>query len=282
MKNKLEEMKKFKSLFYCNSFVLLLAILFWLFFYISGSAYADVLKLNTQDFPPFHYLQNSVSDNAVAGPAVEVIKKVCQEADIKCVFKLLPWNRAQKEVEDGESHGMFLIGWNQQRAKSLYPSYPIVQTAYGFFVHNDNPLQYQKPADVAGYSVGVFGPSNTSTSLEDIKGNMSKDGLEPLNIDMRPNDEAGFRKLNIQRVQAVYSNREVGNAMIAKLGLTNIRYAGDHKYLKYYIGFSRKHTDKAIVDKFNEAFLKLHREGEIGRILAKYQMSDVPEKDWKD
>lgn len=263
----------------------------WIFIIFSISIYsaginadAAELKLNTQDFPPFHYISKNDdgSNGKVEGPAIELIERVCKEAGISCSLNLLPWNRAQKEVENGEAHGLFLIGWNAEREKVLYPSYPIVQTAYGFFVHINNNLQYKNLSDVAGYTVGVFGPSNTSNSLEKIRDSMGKNGVTPLKIDMRPNDEAGFRKLNLERVQAVYSNREVGNSMVAKLGLANIRYAGDHKELKYYIGFSKKYVDKSTVDKFNETFLRLHREGEIEKILAKYKMSHVPETDWKD
>lgn len=248
------------------------------------NVYADELKFNTQDFPPFHYLEekDGISNGKIAGPAVELIQQVCQDANMSCSLRLLPWTRAQKEVEKGDAHALFLIGWNEEREKLLYFSYPIVQTAYGFFVHTDNNLNYHNPSDITGYTIGVFGPSNTSKSLEEIKDKMLKSGIPPFTIDVRPNDEAGFRKLNMQRVQAVYSNREVGNAMVAKLGLKNIRYAGDHKYLKYYIGFSKKYVNKSVVDKFNESFKKMHQAGKVSEILAKYKMEVLPEKDWNN
>jgi polar amino acid transport system substrate-binding protein len=103
-------------------------------------------------------------------------------------------------------------------------------------VHNDNPLQFKDVSDVKGYRVGVFGPSNTATSLEEIKAQIGD-----LTIEMRANDEAGFKKLALSRVDAVYSNRDVGNHLIAKLGLNNIRYAGMHRTLQYYIGFSQQY-----------------------------------------
>src|SRR5919106_4349523 len=130
-----------------------------------GPVGAAELIFNTQDFPPFNYEVNGV----VAGPAADVIRRVCVEIKVECPMRLLPWRRAQQEVEEGKAHGMFVIGWNAERAKWLHFSPALLSTEYGFFVRDDNPLKFSQNADVKGYSVGVFGPSNTATALEKIK-----------------------------------------------------------------------------------------------------------------
>ncbi len=221
------------------------------------------LKFVTQDFEPFNY----ETDGVVSGPAASIIKEICKEIKINCSFTLLPWTRAQNEVKKGKAHGMFVIGWNKKRAEWLYFSPPIMNTEYGFFVHKDNPLEFKQISDIKGYIVGVFGPSNTSRSLEKIKAK-----IKDLTIDQRSDDESGFRKLSKGRVTAVYSNRDVGYAMIKKLNLKNIRYAGQQKKLKYFIGFSQQYTDKKIVDQFNAAFINLHKRGIIQNILKAYSM----------
>jgi polar amino acid transport system substrate-binding protein len=73
-------------------------------------------------------------------------------------------------------------------------------------------------------------------------------------------------------VAAVYSNRDVGYDLIAKLSLTNLRYAGVHTELKYHVGFSQKFTDKKLVDQFNATFRNLYKRELIQEILAKYHM----------
>lgn len=233
------------------------------FFLPISFAGAAELRLNTQDFAPFNYETNGV----VAGPAADIIRKICSETNIVCSLHLLPWRRAQEEVGSGIAHGLFVIGWNEERAKSLYFSPPILNTEYGFFVRNDNPLKFKQNSDVKGYTVGVFGPSNTATSLEKIKAE-----IKELTIDMTPDDEAAFKKLSLGRVNAVFSNRDVGYDMMRKLGLKNIRYSGRQQSLKYYIGFSQKFTDKKLVDQFNATFRNLHQRGTIQEILAKYKM----------
>jgi polar amino acid transport system substrate-binding protein len=133
---------------------------------LTNAAQAVELKFNTQDFPP---PLNYAIDGVVSGPAAELIRKICDEMQITCSFKLLAWKRAQEEVKLGKAHGMFVIGWNEARAKWLYFSPPLLVTEYGFFVRDDNPIQYKDVSDVKSYRVGVYGPSNTATSLEKIK-----------------------------------------------------------------------------------------------------------------
>ena len=123
------------------------------------------LILNTQDFAPFNYAVNGV----VSGPAADIIRRVCADMKVECPMRLLPWRRAQQEVEEGKAHGMFVIGWNAERAKWLHFSPPLLNTEYGFFVRDDNALRFTQNGDVSGYTVGVYGPSNTATALEKIR-----------------------------------------------------------------------------------------------------------------
>lgn len=227
------------------------------------------LVLNTQDFAPFTY----AIDGVVSGPASDVIRRVCKEMDATCKINLLPWNRAQDEVRTGKAHGMFVIGWNEKRAKWVHFSPPMINTEYGFFVRADNPLSYKQISDVEGYSVGVYGPSNTANSLDKLKKQMEAQNLRPIGIDMRPDDEAGFKKLALGRIDAVFSNRDVGFALIGKLNLKGaVRYAGPSKRLKYYVGFSLEHNDKSVLERFDEAYVALYRKGVIKEILDRHQI----------
>src|SRR5712691_9227977 len=126
--------------------VVCLSVLFSIWALSLTAAAVTQLTFNTQDFAPFNYEVNGV----VSGPAADVIRKVCAEMKIDCPMTLLPWRRAQQEVEEGKINGMFVIGWNAERAKSLYFSPPLLETEYGFFVRDDNPLKFRQNADVKG------------------------------------------------------------------------------------------------------------------------------------
>ncbi len=254
-------MKQKKTNFHVTATHFIMTILLVILLSAAPAA-ATELKFTTQEFAPFSYDINGVT----AGPAVDVIQLICKEMGVTCSFKLYPWTRAQKMVEKGKANGMFVIGWNEERAKSLYFTPPLLMTEYGFFVKESMEMEYDKPEKVKGLTVAVYGPSNTSCTLEKIKDSLGGD----LTIDMRYDDESGFKKLSAGRVDAVFSNRDVGYALIKKIGLENIKYAGAHKNLKYYIGFSKQFNDKSVIDKFNSTFLELHQQGKIQSILTSY------------
>ena len=242
---------------------------------VSGSARGTELKFNTQDFAPFSYLVGGV----VSGPGAEVIRQVCAKIDAKCTFALLPWGRAQREVKAGKAHGMFVIGWNKSRHKWVHFSPPILKSEYGFFTHSSNALAYKGLKDVEGLTVAVYGPSNTSKSLKALQTKMQSAGLKPIKIDERPHDEAGFRKLVLKRVDAVFSNRDVGFALAAKLGVKDkVRYAGKTKELNYYIGLAIAHNDPELIKRFVSAVSELDQAGAIREILDKYSMLSADPK----
>ncbi len=225
------------------------------------------LTFNTQEFAPFTYLRGG----AVAGPAVEVIRAVCQDMGQPCQFNLMPWARAQVDVRTGHADALFLIGWNPERATWLNPSLPLFASEYGFFVQVSDPLVFRDMAQLSGYTVAVYGPSNTSLTLEGIQHQ-----APGLSIDRTLDDDAAFRKLEAGRVGAVFSNKEVGLAHIQEMGLRNVRYAGMQSQVKYVVGFSKALVPKATLERFNGAYRKLLRTGAIRRILAPHRMEPAP------
>lgn len=230
---------------------------------VTGSAYSSGKELifNTQDFKPYTY----EADGIVSGPAADIIRAVCDELNIPYKFRLLPWIRAQHEVKKGQANALFVVGRNKIRENWLHFTPPVFDVEYGFFVSTDNPLQYKSEHDVLGYSVGVYGPSNTAYSLETIK-----QKIKDLTIDMTPNDISAFQKLSVGRVDAVFSNKKRGLYLIQTLGLKNIRYAGCHKPLQYFFAFSKQFNDPKLVNSFNATLKKLYKSGRLHAILKKY------------
>jgi len=220
----------------------------------------------TQDFPPFSYEMGSY----IAGPAADIIRAICEDADLKCQILSTVWSKAQMEVKKGKAHGMFMIGWNKNRSTWLYFSHPILKTEYGLFVRKSNLLDYTTSKDLKGLKVGVYGPSNTSQSLLKIK-RIIKD----LRVDFSPDSATCFKKLSHGQIDAVYSNKSVGKCLINRLHLNNIRYAGRDRTLEYYIGFNQKYTNKASVDKFNDKFEEFHKKGIINEVLSMYGMESA-------
>jgi polar amino acid transport system substrate-binding protein len=177
---------------------------------LTSSVQAATLKFVHSEFAPFHYARDGVS----AGPTVELVSKVCAEAHIACSFEVRPVRRALNGLRRGKADGMFVLGWNEERATWLHFSPPLLRTDIGFFVRQDNPLQFTSLEDLKGYTVAVWGPTYISRHLEQLIAHRRLN----LTLEITPRGEHGFDKLSLGRVDAAYHNRDVGNHLIKQPG----------------------------------------------------------------
>lgn len=231
------------------------------------AAAEDRLRFVTLEFAPFIYGENQ----QVAGPGRDVIAAVCERAAVACSFDIYPWRRAQELMKTGEADGMMVIGRNPEREEWLDFSPPMFRTEYGFFVGADNAMAFTEPAQVAGYRIGVFAPSNTETQLRGFGAAMADQGLEPIEIDGHPDDAAGMRKLAAGRLDAVYSNRDRGWGIVAAEGLEGkVRYAGAHKAILYYAGITRAYPHRDVVERFFAAWRSLYADGTARSLIEGY------------
>ncbi|WP_019612885.1 substrate-binding periplasmic protein [Psychromonas ossibalaenae] len=232
--------------------------------FFSFAVYADKLTFVTQHFAPFSY----EIGHKPAGPAVEVVNAACTQAKIKCEIYVLDWPKAQSRVYSGLTDGLFLIGRNSQREELLHFTAPVMKSEYGFFVKEDKLPSFSYESDIGGLRVGVYGPSNTAKSLRELnKSNR-------FNIVMFPHDEFSFLDLAAGKLDAVYSNRIVGQALIYKLGLSNVKYTSTHKSINYHIGLSKQFVDQGLAVRFIKAVSEIKKKGYIHKILEKYTMDD--------
>lgn len=228
---------------------------------------ADRIRFVTLEFAPFIYGE----DQQVAGPGREVIAAVCAEAKIDCSYDIYPWRRAQALIKSGDADGLMVIGRNPKREEWIRFSPPHFRTEYGFFVAAGNEMTLTDYTQLAGLKIGVFAPSNTATQLMAIGAEMAAQGLNPIEIDERPDDASGFRKLAAGRIDAVYSNRDRGRQILAVEGLTAaVRYAGGRQGILYYAGFARNFPDQSLIDRFDAAWREIFRRGEAQEIIKRY------------
>lgn len=222
------------------------------------------ISFATQDFYPFSYKKNG----EIVGPGAEIIRTTCQNINADCELSIRPWRRSVAMAKNGLTHAIFMVGWNKERTEWLTFSPAIMKTEYGFFECTDAPLNYIGPRSLIGKTVGVYGPSNTSHQLERLA---DKTGRQVI-ISLTPDSLTQFRKLTRCRVDAVYSNREVGQAIIREIKAQNIKYSITQQRLNYYIAFSKKFTPPEFVKKFNREIERMKKSGEMQEILNKYHM----------
>ncbi len=268
MKEKLLDILIMKSKIGVEHWILAFAI----YTFGGHSAFGTELTFTgSEDFRPFYFQ----TENSVEGPMPEIIRLICLEAQLTCHFDLFPWRRAMMFVENGEVNGIIMVGKNEDRMKWLVYTPPILQTEYGFFVREDNPLKYQTPSDIAGYHISAIGPSNMSESLMLLKSEMKQQGLKEITIEIEMTMERTLKRLLRDWTDAFYSNREVGMMSIKDLRLTNIRYAGPHKKLKYHIALAKQFNDDMVIKQFMQAFHKLQNRNSIRSILKQHHLDSA-------
>jgi len=230
------------------------------------SAFADELIFNTQEFKPFSY-QDSGNN---LGVGVEIVQSVCKKAGLDCKLNFYPWTRAQKGVEEGQADGLFILAKTPEREKWLTFTESLIESEYALFVPKDDTKNYSSAKEFTGKKIGVYGPSGTSASLEKMAAE-----VEGITIDQSVDDIAAFKKLNIKRVDAAYSNKDVGLMLIKDLTLDQVKYAFGHKKIVYYIAFNKNSAKQPAIDKFLKGVADFKKSGELKKLLDKYHMTEA-------
>ncbi len=189
--------------------------------------------------------------------------------------------RAKDQIAKGQATGIFPFGWFPKRAEKFYFSIPFMLTEYGIFVSSSHQDKISGMEDLQSMQVGVFGPSNTSNSLENLKKKMVDAGLKPIKIIMKRDEDGNLiRMLASNRIDAYYSNRALGEFRAKQFNVTGVKYAWEAKQLLYFVAFPKATTDEALVKKFNQAALKVFaKKGYLESKLSKWDISAPPMND---
>lgn len=247
------------------------------FLYSGGAAYGVDLTFAGHDFQPF----TSKSDTKIGGYFGEVILAACERANITCDTFYYPNRRTKELVKQKKIDCGVPYGWNEDRDKEYFFSHPMVDTAYGIFVSKSSGFNPTKLEDVAGRSIGVAGPSNTQNSLEKVSKKLVGLGLKPIDIKIVPNfDGANLKKLSLNRIDGVYVNRDLGNTVLKRKKIFNVKYAFTHRKLRYYATIKQNHTNAKVAahKRFSDAVAAMAKDGSLTEILAKW---DLPPMDLK-
>lgn len=76
----------------------------FLFLAVSLNLFASerALVVYTEEFPPYNFSVN----NEITGINILLVKAACEEAQIECDFKILPWNRSMRMALEGPNSAL--------------------------------------------------------------------------------------------------------------------------------------------------------------------------------
>lgn len=245
---------------------------------ISAAAQANAQQWHfvTEDFPPFTYPADPTFDTtpsagvSAGGPLVEVVQAICARLHQPCTITLYPWRRSLQMAEQGLADGIFTLVRSPQREEIFHISRMLVTTRYSVFARTDSTFVFNKPSDLAGRLIGVYGPSGTSyilserlKSVPDVRLHLTADNRRLLR--MLYSGRFGKEGLAVL-------NQDVAWHLIDEEGIAGLREAGEMGPITYGIGLSRKTVSEAQFEAFQQAMDQAIADGTVPAILRRHQL----------
>lgn len=236
----------------------------------AGAADVQSMTFVMQEFPPF--VQND--KGRPSGPFPDILRAVCGALQAECKQEVYPWRRANAMAQSGAVDGILMILKTPQREAAYHIGPPLMQSSYVLYAQQQTALNYRTPQDLAGYTVGAYGPSGTSFSAAQLVKRVPGARLE-VEID----NPTALRKLRMGRYGSkavVVINLELAQYLMQPEGDAGLKQVGELQKTDYHIGLSRKKMSQPQAEAFNAALLQLLRDGTVAAIAKKYGLTAAP------
>ncbi|WP_428529418.1 substrate-binding periplasmic protein [Roseibium sp.] len=224
-----------------------------------GHPAGSVIILAT-DYPPFDIAE---PEDDRLGFDHEVAVEAFKRKGITAEVVYVPWSRAVSETEAGNYPGLLTCAHTVERAEHFLFSAPISQEAYGVFYRTGHPVEnIRSIADLRGQRVASVLEYAPNAEME-------RQGAELVNI---ATDTAGFKMLELGRVDYFHTGQAAGQHLKKKLGYRNEFGFRSFVVWDYFLCFSRKHpASEELRQAFNEGLAEIRADGTYEGIHARYR-----------
>jgi len=228
--------------------------------------YSTELKILTEDYIPFNYLENGL----LKGFSTEVVQTLIKKTGVQIErnkILLWPWKRAYQTALEEDNVLLFTTTRTPQREKLFKwvgPIYPREQWVFKLKSRDDIKIANIQAAK--SYTVAEV---EDSANFQEFVNHGFLPGKNLITISKGDSKIEMFLAGRIDLVsyiplEAAYRLRKLGKSydLIEKLFLMSGEY-------KYYLAFSHG-TDDEIVAQFQKAFDDMKHDGLYNKILKKY------------
>lgn len=228
-------------------------------------AFADQTVLLVGDpWPP--YVIGEMGEDATSGVAVEIAKKIFSQIDGAMVrFPLIPWKRALREVEEGQSDGIGMLLKTPEREVYMLYTVALVTGENLIWSAPDKTsarFEWASIEDLHGLRIGI---TQGYSYGEELDRRFKNGDVIPV---LAPTVEHLFEMLANGRVNLALANDAVGYSLARKHSeagiLPSVQAVNSETF---YIGISRKSPAVKLVPAINRAIEALRAEGTIDRIV---------------
>lgn len=239
-------------------------IVFFVLF-IPSNTYANKVQVVTEYLEPY---QIKNSDGSLGGFMTEVVNAVFEEANMQPSIKVLPWARAIQTARNEKNVMIYSIVKTPERSDKFYwigavPSEPLYLWGY----KSKFPEPVKSLDQLKDYSVSTLRQSNVDNYLTEKGFNVEGMGKEYRLLKMLSSQRVALTvgspssiKLRAQRERVDFNKLQ----KVIQLEELNIDLS---------LAFSRQ-SDKALVDKFEQAYRKIEDSGKLTEIRQKWYHHD--------
>ncbi len=227
-------------------------------------AVPQTVSLVGDPWPP--YVNGELGEYADSGIAVDIVNRVFAQIDgADARFPLIPWKRALREVEYGQSDGIAILLKTEERERYMEYSVPLVtgyQLVWSIAGETGAVFEWDSIEDLHGKRVGVIEGYSYG---DDIDAAIAAGAITPVRA---PSVEHQFAMLVAGRIDLVLENDAVGYELARKYTDIDIRPARRPTNAEtFYLGLSKKSPAVSLLPQINVAIIKLRDTGVIERLV---------------
>lgn len=232
----------------------------------SDGSVANTIQLVTDSYIPYSFEENGV----IKGIAVDVYKELFQRIGFQVNLKVVPWTRVLEMAKDGETDGIFIAFYVEERALYLeYSKEPLVYETSYIYTRKGSPVIFNGDIhSLEPYQIGAIQDYYMGDSFEQAE----KAGL--LKVDRIAELSVNIQKLLDGKIDAM-ADYEYSTMYYLKQMDVSDKIVQQPAPLTpptpMYLAFSKKRLpDPDLIRRIDEELVKMKSDGSYQRIMDNY------------
>lgn len=251
-----------------RGYVILPILIAMTFFWFSDSAQARTVRIYTEDYPPYNYLE----EGKPAGLSTEIVQHIMDIAGVEYTIEFQPWARAMITVENEPDTFIYSMRRLPSRESRFLWLGAIVSSHHSVFaLKNREDIEVNKLADLIGYFIG--------TTIHDSRETLLIENGFPVGkltrISGRDAYERNYMKLRAGRIDVWPMDDAVAYHISRNCGddpenlLRRVYTFNEGSLHPYYLGTNLL-TDPVLAEKIANALVTFKQSDEYEQVLSRW------------
>lgn len=227
---------------------------------------SHALTIHTEHFPPYNYARE---DN-ITGINIEVVKALCEHADVECNFALFPWNRAMRMTKNTSSTALVSTARNEEREDEFLWIGPLVSGINCMYkMASRDDIVINTNNDLSNYILGTSSDASYNELLSQLGFDESK------NLIVYQGKYGALRPFVVGRIDLIIGSATSIASQLEHVDLSvgfvqPVAHIPSENFSGNYLALN-KSTPLDVINKLQVAFEHLNESGEVARIRDSFK-----------